>query len=150
MLLRWIERLLAETHADLARAIGVLPPETVFHMVDAAALVASADGPGPGGVARQEAAEALGLVRQLTALRRLGMEHARKRFEETVARLRQGGEPARAALLGRLASLAAHPEHARLLLHVAGAVAAVDGQVSPPEQAMLDRLAGALALPPDA
>lgn len=150
MLLRWIERLLAATHADLARVAGLLPSETVLHMVDAAALVASADGPGLDGVDRREATEALGLVRQLAGLRRLGMEHARTRFEETVDRLGRGGEPARAALLERLAPLAAHPEHARLLLHVARAVAAVDGQVSAAEQAMLDRLAGTLGLPPDA
>lgn len=150
MLLHWIERLLAATHADLARAVGVLPSETVLCLVDAAALVASADGPGAKRVARQEATEALSLVRQLANLRRLGMEQARQRFEDTVNRLDRDGEQARAPLLDRLAPLAAHPEHARLMLHVAGLVAAVDGQVSAPEQAMLDRLARTLGLPPDA
>ncbi|MCW2244848.1 tellurite resistance protein [Azospirillum fermentarium] len=150
MLLRWIERLLAATHTDLARAAGVLPPETVLHMVDAAALVASADGPGAGRVTRGEATETLGLVRQLANLRRLGMEHARTRFEDTVDRLEREGEPARTVLLDRLAALSDRPEHARLLLHVAGAVAAVDGQVSGAEQEMLDRLARTLGLPTEA
>jgi len=96
MLLRWFGRLIAESYEDLGRSLGLLPPESLDLMVDAAALVAVAEGREDSRrVARSEATEALAVARQLGNLDRLGMEAARERFESTVAELHAGGEAAR-------------------------------------------------------
>lgn len=150
MLLRWFGRLIAESYDDLARSLGVLPPESLELMVDAAALVAAAEGREESRrVARSEATEALAVARQLGNLDRLGMEASRRRFERTVSELHAGGEEARRRVIDRLRPLSGKPELARLALHTAGSVAAVDGQVSDAEQAMIDRIAAELGLPPD-
>lgn len=162
MLLGWIEEAIAVAYKDLAARIAGTPPRVVDPMVEAAALVAAADeGPGDGrgggrgngpaadDASRREQAEAINAVRQIANLDRLGLNHAARRFQETKTGL--GADPGRRrAILDRLAGAGLAEREARLVLGVAGGVAAVDGHVTAEEWSALDEIAAALGLPPTA
>ncbi|WP_207484022.1 TerB family tellurite resistance protein [Arenibaculum pallidiluteum] len=158
MLLDWIEAAIASAYRELAGRIAGTQPAIVDTIVEAAALVAVADGPAretdaasrtanASPAARREQAEAINAVRQIANLDRLGLNHAVRRFEAVKAELRRDG-PARAALLARLGAAGLSGAEARLVLSVAGGVAAVDGHVSDAEVTALNDVAAALGLPP--
>lgn len=156
MLLGWIEEAIAAAYKDLAARIAGTPPRVVDPMVEAAALVAAADegggesrgdGPAADAASRREQAEAINAVRQIANLDRLGLNHAARRFQEAKTGLR--ADPARRrAILDRLAGAGLAEREARLVLGVAGGVAAVDGHVTAQEWSALDEIAAALGLPP--
>ncbi len=147
MLLDWVEEAITGAYRELAARVVGSRPKVVDPIVEAAALVAVADRSGEAS-SRKEQAETLNAVRQIANLDRLGLNHASRRFEQAKAEL--GANPERRReVLTRLASAELTEAEARLVLSVAGGVAAVDGHVSEAEKAALDDIEAALARDPE-
>lgn len=139
MLLNWLADSLPDRYRALAARLCGLPDDLIDVIIDAAALVASADQR----VTPEERVEAVRAARQIANLEGVGLRRAVSRFRQTRSRLAADGA-ACDALLAQIAAAGLSDREARLVLHAAGAVAAIDGDVSEAERRELLRLAHAL------
>lgn len=144
-MLSGLSRSVKAARRRLAARISGQPADLVELMVDSGALVAAADGTRDRPISGEEAAAVLRAARQIANLEGLGLRRVVRRFDETRALL-QRSPAARGQILERCATLRRKPQAAALVLQVAEAVAAVDGEVSEQERQELGRLAQAVGL----
>ncbi len=144
---RDLTRSMKAARRRLAARISGQSEDLVELMIDCGALVASADDTRGRSISGQEAATVLRAARQIANLEGLGLRRVARRFDET-RRLLQRSPAMRLQILERCAGLRKKPKAAALVIQVAEAVAAVDGDVSAAERDELAHLAQATGLVP--
>jgi tellurite resistance protein len=143
--LHGITRSVMAARRRLSERISGQSDEVVELMVDAGALVAAADGVYGASITGEEANAVLRAARQIANLQGLGLRRVVHRFDDT-RRLLQRSPAVHDHILDRCARLRHKPRAAGLVLQVAEAVAAIDGEVSDAERHELTLLAEALGL----